>query len=75
MIATTSAWALRHVQPALADLNLHGLTVVGRGLGLSSAEECALKIREVAGIRARRTRHRIFCMDQLAPTVPDPRCG
>jgi glucosamine--fructose-6-phosphate aminotransferase (isomerizing) len=52
MIATTSAWALRHVQPALANLNLHGLTVVGRGLGLSSAEECALKIREVAGIRA-----------------------
>jgi glucosamine--fructose-6-phosphate aminotransferase (isomerizing) len=52
MIATTSAWALSHVQPVLADLNLHGLTVVGRGLGLSAAEECALKIREVAGIRA-----------------------
>jgi glucosamine--fructose-6-phosphate aminotransferase (isomerizing) len=33
-------------------LNLDGLTVVGRGLGLSAAEECALKIREVAGIRA-----------------------
>jgi glucosamine--fructose-6-phosphate aminotransferase (isomerizing) len=52
MVATTSAWALSHVQGVLADLNLHGLTVVGRGLGLSAAEECALKIREVAGIRA-----------------------
>jgi glutamine---fructose-6-phosphate transaminase (isomerizing) len=52
MVATTSAWALGHVQSVLADLNLHGLTVVGRGLGLSAAEECALKIREVAGIRA-----------------------
>jgi glucosamine--fructose-6-phosphate aminotransferase (isomerizing) len=52
MVATTSAWALSHVQQLLGDLNLNGLTVVGRGLGLSAAEECALKIREVAGIRA-----------------------
>lgn len=52
MIATTSAWALEHVQPMLGALNFEGLTVVGRGVGLSSAEECALKIREVAGIRA-----------------------
>ncbi len=28
------------------------LTVVGRGLGLSAANECALKIREVSGVRA-----------------------
>ena len=52
MVATTSDWALENVQRVIAQLNLEGLTVVGRGLGLSSAEECALKIREVAGIRA-----------------------
>jgi glutamine---fructose-6-phosphate transaminase (isomerizing) len=52
MIASTSAWALAHVEGALSSLSLEGLTVVGRGLGLSAAEECALKIREVAGLRA-----------------------
>jgi glucosamine--fructose-6-phosphate aminotransferase (isomerizing) len=52
MIAATSAWALGEVEPVLESLNFEGLTVVGRGVGLSSAEECALKIREVAGIRA-----------------------
>jgi len=75
MVATTSAWALSHVQRVLADLTLQGLTVVGRGLGLSAAEECALKIREVAGFELRRTRHRIYFMDQLAPMARDPRCG
>lgn len=52
MIETTSAWALEHVEGAVDQLSLAGLTVVGRGLGLSAAEECALKVREVAGIRA-----------------------
>ncbi|MHB1087338.1 MAG: SIS domain-containing protein [Acidimicrobiales bacterium] len=52
MVETVSAWALSHVHDALKDLALEGLTVVGRGLGLCAANECALKIREVAGIRA-----------------------
>jgi glucosamine--fructose-6-phosphate aminotransferase (isomerizing) len=52
MIASTSAWALEHVESVVAQLSLDGLTVVGRGLGLSAAEECSLKIREVAGLRA-----------------------
>lgn len=52
MIAETCAWALDELGPMLRGLPLSGLTVVGRGLGLSAAEECALKIREVAGIRA-----------------------
>jgi glucosamine--fructose-6-phosphate aminotransferase (isomerizing) len=52
MVAATSDWALENVQRVTTELHLEGLTVVGRGLGLSSAEECALKIREVAGIRA-----------------------
>jgi glucosamine--fructose-6-phosphate aminotransferase (isomerizing) len=52
MIASTSAWALEHVESVVDQLSLEGLTVVGRGLGLSAAEECSLKIREVAGLRA-----------------------
>jgi glucosamine--fructose-6-phosphate aminotransferase (isomerizing) len=52
MIASTSAWALEHVEEIVDQLALNGLTVVGRGLGLSAAGECALKIREVAGLRA-----------------------
>ena len=52
MIATTSRWALEHVESVVDQLSLDGLTVVGRGLGLSAAAECALKIREVAGVRA-----------------------
>jgi glucosamine--fructose-6-phosphate aminotransferase (isomerizing) len=52
MIAVTAAWALEHVQSVVTRLSLDGLTVVGRGLGLAAAEECALKIREVAGLRA-----------------------
>jgi glucosamine--fructose-6-phosphate aminotransferase (isomerizing) len=52
MIETTSAWSLEHVEGVVDRLSLTGLTVVGRGLGLCAAEECALKIREVAGIRA-----------------------
>jgi len=52
MVEATSAWALEHVEPLLENLALEGLTVVGRGLGLCAANECALKIREVAGIRA-----------------------
>jgi glucosamine--fructose-6-phosphate aminotransferase (isomerizing) len=52
MVETTSAWALEHIAGLVDRLVFEGLTVVGRGLGLSAAEECALKIREVAGIRA-----------------------
>jgi glucosamine--fructose-6-phosphate aminotransferase (isomerizing) len=52
MVAMTSAWALENAGPALRGLSLDGLTVVGRGLGLCAAGECALKIREVAGVRA-----------------------
>jgi glucosamine--fructose-6-phosphate aminotransferase (isomerizing) len=52
LITTTSEWALAHVASAFDGLALDGLTVVGRGLGLSAAEECALKIREVSGLRA-----------------------
>jgi glucosamine--fructose-6-phosphate aminotransferase (isomerizing) len=52
LVTTTSEWALAHVVSAFEGLALDGLTVVGRGLGLSAAEECALKIREVSGLRA-----------------------
>jgi glucosamine--fructose-6-phosphate aminotransferase (isomerizing) len=52
MVEDMSTWALREMGPLLRGLPFAGLTVVGRGLGLSAAEECALKIREVAGIRA-----------------------
>ncbi len=52
LIDATSEWALDHVATVLGHLPFGGLTVVGRGLGLSAAEECALKIREVAGVRA-----------------------
>jgi glucosamine--fructose-6-phosphate aminotransferase (isomerizing) len=52
LVTTTSTWALEHVAAAFEGLALDGLTVVGRGLGLSAAEECALKIREVSGLRA-----------------------
>ena len=51
-IDATATWALREVGLALAPLAFDGLTVIGRGLGLSAAHECALKVREVAGIRA-----------------------
>jgi glucosamine--fructose-6-phosphate aminotransferase (isomerizing) len=51
-IDTTTTWALRDVGSAVAPLALDGLTVIGRGLGLCAANECALKVREVAGIRA-----------------------
>jgi glutamine---fructose-6-phosphate transaminase (isomerizing) len=52
MVTTMSEWALEHVASAFEGLALEGLTVVGRGLGLGAAEECALKIREVSGLRA-----------------------
>ncbi len=52
VIREVSSWAIDAVGAAIEGLALGGLTVVGRGLGLSSADECALKIREVAGIRA-----------------------
>jgi glucosamine--fructose-6-phosphate aminotransferase (isomerizing) len=52
VVREVSAWAIDAVGGAIESLALGGLTVVGRGLGLSSAEECALKIREVSGIRA-----------------------
>jgi glucosamine--fructose-6-phosphate aminotransferase (isomerizing) len=52
MVASVTSWALDYLGPVLSSVPFEGLTVVGRGLGLSAAEECALKIREVAGIRA-----------------------
>lgn len=52
VVREVSSWAINAVGDATQSLSLGGLTVVGRGLGLSSAEECALKIREVSGIRA-----------------------
>ena len=52
LIAATTAWALDSIGSLLTGMPFEGLTVVGRGLGLSAAEECALKIREVSGIRA-----------------------
>jgi glutamine---fructose-6-phosphate transaminase (isomerizing) len=52
LVTTASEWALEHVASAFDGLALDALTVVGRGLGLGAAEECALKIREVSGIRA-----------------------
>ena len=52
IVTSTSEWALEHVAAAFEGLALDALTVVGRGLGLSAAEECALKIREVSGLRA-----------------------
>lgn len=52
MVTSTARWSLEHVEGLLSGLSLEGLTVVGRGLGLAAAQECALKIREVAGLRA-----------------------
>ena len=52
VVREVSLWAIGAVGTAIGSLSLGGLTVVGRGLGLSSADECALKIREVSGIRA-----------------------
>lgn len=52
IIDRTAAWALA-VDLPVAVLNADaGLTVVGRGVGQAVAAEIALKIREVAGIRA-----------------------
>jgi len=52
VVRDVSTWAIDAVGNVVDALALGGLTVVGRGLGLSSADECALKIREVSGIRA-----------------------
>lgn len=52
LVQTTTEWALDHLTDIPASLAWNGLTVVGRGLGLCAANECALKIREVAGVRA-----------------------
>ncbi|MFZ0768377.1 MAG: SIS domain-containing protein [Acidimicrobiales bacterium] len=52
LVTTMSEWALEHVASAFEGLALDGLTVVGRGLGFGAAQECALKIREVSGVRA-----------------------
>ena len=52
VVSIASEWALSHVDAELRRLTFDGLTVVGRGMGLCSAYECALKVREVAGIRA-----------------------
>lgn len=52
LVGEVSRWAVDEVGAIAKDLALGGLTVVGRGLGLTSANECALKIREVSGIRA-----------------------
>jgi glucosamine--fructose-6-phosphate aminotransferase (isomerizing) len=52
VIAQTVQWALDD-QLAIAALDVPvGLTVVGRGIGYAVADEIALKIREVSGVRA-----------------------
>lgn len=51
-VRTTTEWALDTLSEVPTSLAWDGLTVVGRGLGLCAANECALKIREVAGVRA-----------------------
>jgi glucosamine--fructose-6-phosphate aminotransferase (isomerizing) len=52
LVERTAVWALEIGLPVEA-LNVNGgLTVVGRGIGQSVADEVALKIREVAGIRS-----------------------
>lgn len=52
LVERTAAWALETSLPIGALDAASGLTVVGRGVGQSVAAELALKIREVAGIRA-----------------------
>jgi glutamine---fructose-6-phosphate transaminase (isomerizing) len=52
IIERTAEWALAAELPATVLNADGGLTVVGRGVGQAVAAEIALKIREVAGIRA-----------------------
>lgn len=52
VIDRTAEWALALDSPAVVLNADAGLTVVGRGVGQAVAAEIALKIREVAGIRA-----------------------
>lgn len=47
-----AAWALGHEVAAPLLEARQGLTMVGRGVGYAAASEIALKIREVAGVRA-----------------------
>jgi glucosamine--fructose-6-phosphate aminotransferase (isomerizing) len=52
IVERTVTWALSN-ELAIASLDAPGgMTVVGRGIGFAVADEIALKIREVAGIRA-----------------------
>jgi glucosamine--fructose-6-phosphate aminotransferase (isomerizing) len=46
-----ASWVLDQPLP-LELLNVKGLTMVGRGVGLAVAAEIALKVREVTGVRA-----------------------
>jgi glutamine---fructose-6-phosphate transaminase (isomerizing) len=52
LVDRTSEWALSTPLPASLLDAKNGLTVVGRGVGQAVAAEIALKIREVAGVRA-----------------------
>jgi glutamine---fructose-6-phosphate transaminase (isomerizing) len=52
VVDRTSEWALAASLPAALLDAKNGLTVVGRGVGQAVAAEIALKIREVAGVRA-----------------------
>ncbi len=51
-VDAVAAWALGTDLPVSMLDEAGGLTVVGRGVGYAAAVEIALKIREVAGIRA-----------------------
>jgi glucosamine--fructose-6-phosphate aminotransferase (isomerizing) len=51
-VERTASWALSSVLPVEMLNPERGLTIVGRGVGQAVAAEIAIKIREVAGIRA-----------------------
>jgi glucosamine--fructose-6-phosphate aminotransferase (isomerizing) len=51
VIDRVATWVLDQTLP-LELLNVKGLTMVGRGVGLAVAAEIALKVREVTGVRA-----------------------
>ncbi|HEY5304275.1 MAG TPA: SIS domain-containing protein [Acidimicrobiales bacterium] len=46
-----TTWALAAPLP-LTQLNVDGLTMLGRGIGFAAAREIGLKVREVTGVRA-----------------------
>ncbi len=50
-IDRVATWALAESLP-LVQLDVDGLTMLGRGIGFAAAREIGLKVREVTGVRA-----------------------